>query len=228
MRSYHLKFLGLALCFLLSIISKDVYAAQCSTHNPVISLRHLVNPTEYIRDISSQELNTAHYGDDLAIGNILGVSGGNLGSKFNAKFEIIPSVGNLFCLQLVEINASFIATPKVYIASNFPRGSCEYSNVLRHELKHVSILKNTQMEYVVNYKEYIAKISNDMAILPPMKLSQTKAAKDYMVEQINSKIADYINLIIEDLIIRQKEIDTRQEYRLQQAKCKKWEEKLNK
>ncbi len=228
MSSYHFKFLGFALYFLLSIISKDIYASQCSAHDPTIYLRHLVNPTKYIRNISSKELNAAHYGSGSAIGTILGVSGGDLESNFNAKFEIIPSTGTLFCLQLVNVEANFSATPKVYIASNFPRGSCEYSNVLRHELKHVSILKNTHMEYVVNYKEYIASLFNEMPILPPMKLSQAMVAKDSIVEQLNIKLADYINLIIKDLIIRQKNIDTRQEYRLQQGKCKNWEEKLNK
>ena len=218
------------LCFILyHSNSSQVFASQssqCKKHRPATSVRYVIKPIEYIRSIPSKDLTAYHYGGHISTNKVLGLAGGEVGTNFTAKFKIKALTNGLYCINVKEINANFYANPQIHIASNFKRGSCEYNNVLKHEHEHVTILKRVHKEYLPLYREYVQEISRDIPVLKPMTLSETYAQKEYFIRYINDKLGVYVKHITDDVAERQKEIDTPENYREEQEKCKRWEEKL--
>ena len=214
----------LALC--LTLQAKYSYASICPSHTPQTSLHYNIRTVEYVRDISSKELKSQHFLGDNA-GSILGLAGGEVGLKFEMKFEATHVQDKFYCLRVKQIDAQFYAKPKIYIASNFSRGSCEYNKTLRHEGEHVTILRRAHKEYTPKYRNHLRKISKDIPVLEPVKLIDVNTQKDALLRYIDTNLSEYLNQITQDVALRQKKIDTTEEYERVYSKCKRWEKKLD-
>jgi acyl-CoA thioesterase FadM len=121
----------------------------------------------------------------------------------------------------VKVNFSFTRMD-VYISSQYPEGSCPYNVVVGHENQHVAI--NTRL--LKKYKALIERALKADRGIP------TKARPLNVLSMENGRkiIAARINHIVDPLMVRFKnevtkengKIDTAQNYRRTQARCKNW------
>lgn len=168
-----------------------------------------------------------HNGPLGAHGNqVLGLAGGEVGTKFTAAFETKNYRDGLICLNVKEIKATFFAHPKVHIASNFKRGTCEYVNVLKHEEKHVRVLKKTHKEFMPKYKKHLRVTAKKLPILEPMSLKDANSKKQIFVTHIQKDLSAYMQKIMQEVEIRQKEVDSAEEYERVLNQCRKWDQRL--
>ena len=206
---------------------QGAYALECEKHKPKTYLLPEIKPVEYIRNISSDELSSMHLGGSTShTSRVLGLAGGPLGTKFSVDFEAVEVAKKLYCLRAKKIKAYFFAKPKIYIASNFKRGSCEYNKVLKHETEHVTILKRAHKEYTPKYRHHLRKLSYNIPTLSPTKLIDVNKQKDLLVAELNKEMSAYLSVITKDISKRQAVIDTPEEYARVYSKCKRWEKKL--
>ncbi len=207
--------------------STGVYAQTlCDAHNPTSSLQYDIGVTEYVRDISSKELTQMQGPHGFQNHEILGLAGGESGLRFEVTFLAQQYAEKKYCLRVKSIEAKFYAKPRIYIASNFKRGSCEYNKVLKHEAEHVKILKRAHREYVPKYRSHLYKISKTIPVLEPIDLIDVNSQKEELIRYIDSELASYMSVITQEVAKRQKEIDTPQEYKQVYSRCKRWEKKL--
>lgn len=184
-----------------------------------------MKPTEYIRNISARDLTDSHRGDNEA-SIILGHAGGSVRTSFTMEYEFIPLRARLYCFRVKKIRARFVAEPVIHIASNFKRGSCEYSRVLRHENEHVKILRKVHKGHVAGYKADLREVARKIPNFPPMKITAIEQYKTEAAEYIDEAMSEYMEYITMDVLARQKAFDTPEEYQRMNKQCKRWGKKL--
>ena len=206
------------------IMSDTAYAGECDSRAPQTRVNYSIDRVEYIRNIDSKTLTQIHEGN---VSRVTGMAGGAVGTRIKIEFEGKPVKNLLYCLHIKNINLNFYAEPKIYIASNFKRGSCEYNAILRHEEKHISTLKNTHKEYLSDYRSFIRREAKDTPNFPPMKLIEMDNAKAKMSLFIQERVEEYMQIVTEEVAARQHEIDSAEEYQKITDRCHRWEEKLD-
>lgn len=211
---------------ILIFISKSAFAQQCPPINPIINLSSSVATTQYERNIEAEKLNDMH-GSLPEDNSVLGLAGGEVGTKFDVLFDAEPVGDNLYCLNFKKITAVFYAQPKIYLASNFKRGTCEYTAILQHENKHVEVLKKAQREYMPEYRTFISGVIEKLPVLEPIRLQDANAKKQLYINQIGQELAGFMENAMIDVAQRQRAIDTQEEYESVWRRCDRWAKKLD-
>ncbi len=209
----------------ISFFSSTAVFARCPSQKPLAIIQYSVSPTEYIKKNNADHLTNMHTGGHGA-GQVLGLAGGDVGTSFKATFDLKQVKKDLYCLNVKKIKATFFAHPKVYIASNFKRGTCEYGNVLKHEEKHVKTLKKTHREYMPKFKQHLSSAARKLPVLEPMTLSEANENKDVYVKKISEDLSSYMQIIMMEVAQRQKEVDSKEEYQRVMKRCSKWDKRL--
>lgn len=222
------RYMGLVIAGLILLTSFEVKAAEiCPSVRPSVSVKSVIKPTKYVRTKSAQGLTDLHSGGRPAGGgSVLGLGGGEIGIKAQNQYKTVQQGGRT-CVVLVSVQAVFYSKPKIHIASNFKRGSCEYSAVLAHERKHVKTLRDFHRRHVAGLKKVLRKISREAAVKGRYPVSQANNIQKEISNEMSRKIQNYTNVLLAKLSSKQRAIDTPEEYRRVAKKCKKWDEKLN-
>lgn len=219
------KTLVLLSSFIAFFSAHNAYAnRECPPHRPSTSLDYKVEKTQYLRNLSTDQLSLMH----IASGpnTVLGLAGGQVGTEFEATFEVEDIGNNMYCLNLKKIDAVLFAKPQVHIAKNIRRGTCEYNAVLKHEDKHVETLKRAHKEYLPHYRKHLRMTSIKVPILPPMKLAEANLKKMVLIQHIKQDLSEYLNEIMKDVAERQAKVDSAREYQKVWDRCRKWEKRI--
>ncbi len=201
------------------------FAKECKPHRPSTRLDYNVEKTEYLRMLDANQLTMLH--SATRSNKVLGLAGGEVGMRFEATFEAKEVTNKLYCLNVKKINATLYAKPQVHIAKNFRRGTCEYNAVLKHENKHVDVLKRAHKEYLPQFRKHLRVTSKKIPVLPPMSLAQANQRKHQLIAEIRADLQAYLNEITEEVDKRQKKVDTEEEYQRVHDRCRRWEKRLN-
>lgn len=192
----------------------------CSSATPALYFQTATSPIQYVRNQSSDIL-TQIYGKNNQ-GSVGGLGGGEIGFRTESRFEIFQRA-NEACVLLKSVSITFYTKPKIHIASNFKRGSCEYEAVIAHERQHVDILQTYAKARAPEAKSHIAGILRRMnPVIGPIHSHQIDKAQTAMQNGLQSHIEVYNEKILPELMERQKAIDTPQEYARVSRQCSNW------
>lgn len=198
---------------------------QCPSADPDVNFSTATSGTQYVRTRSSQDLTRMHgnpYGNTM----VGGLGGGELGFQTQARYEILTQ-GGAACLRLKRVDVLFYARPKIHIASNFSRASCEYGAVMGHEKKHVAELLKFHREYAPRARRELDRILKSIPVsMGPMPRATADKAQDVMQSRIAAGLAAYNKKLTPLLEQRQGKIDTPDEYARVSAQCDDWNDRL--
>ena len=198
---------------------------NCRSKTVNVSLKTSTAPTEYIRTKSSNDLTKMH-GTAGVNSYVGGLGGGLIGFKTESKFEIL-TLGNRACVTMRDLEVTFFAKPSIHIANNFRRGTCEYNAVLTHEKKHVRTLLKFVRQTSSEVRELVKKKVRSMdTAYGPIKTSDVTKAQNIIQDEITKEIETLNQGLMPILAKKQEKIDSPQEYRAVEAKCKNWDERL--
>lgn len=198
----------------------------CQFEEPKYIVKLATTRTRYIRGKSARDLTEMHTG--RSGNNIGGLGGGEIGYKVESQFEVMEHRGQ-YCVGVKNMKVTFYGKPQVHIASNFKKGSCEYSAVLGHEQKHIRTMRKFLREYAPRFKKEVAKISKtSRKQIGPIRKSQIKDAQEELQDQMIRRLSSYLNKVIPVLSKRQKAVDSPEEYARVFRKCKNWDKKFAK
>ena len=131
----------------------------------------------------------------------------------------LPLGDGRYCVWVTGVTAQ-MGDPRedVYIAANYPEGSCEYDAVMRHENRHVAINLEGLREWVPSVR---AALSEAAARRFPVIADSLGGGR-----QVGALLFDAVRplfaLMNEDLRRRNAAIDTPESYRATQAECSNW------
>ncbi len=200
---------------------------ECNADEPKIRVQHTTNRPKYIRSLGYEELTKMH-GGKKDVGKVTtGLASGETGFTMQAKFTAASIGRKRYCLSLEELRVKLVAKPKIYVAKNFPRGSCEYNAILKHEKQHVKITKKTLKDHTSKYRRYIEKNMDQVAKSAIVTIGDITEQKEKLNDEVTHFLQIYMDTVYEDMARRQAEIDTPEEYARIHDKCRKWKEKMN-
>ncbi len=212
--------------FLLALFVSDAAMAACQSEATSVSVRSVIEPVKYVRNVSSKNLTDIHGNPDKQEQRVLGLGGGQIGIDAKLQFSVVTRKGKA-CLSLQEIKAVFYAYPEVHIASNFRRGGCEYSAVLGHERKHIRTLKKFHREYYPELRKELKKLAKQIKVIGPVAPEDVEKQQKRLGDRVSRAVSSFTDGITPILEERQNKIDTKEEYKRVSDQCKKWERDLD-
>lgn len=120
---------------------------------PSVTLKRLDEPLSLDTSYGYKSITALASTLNRAEKRVLGLTRGTARVQFETRTAlVIDRTGRWECAS-PQIAVSYGFSPmKVYVASEFPKGSCAYNEVYQHELRHVK-----------TYQEHLARIEKDLA-----------------------------------------------------------------
>jgi len=222
----------IALLTLFAILSyKPSFADQvikCSMPEaPVINVMPSKSSVKYDFTKSKAQLNqvdvdtVSPYGPNHKT-HISGLMSGSIQLKSQIAFmnETYDHLG-LGCFHISKIDIKIHVEPTIFVAKEYPKGSCMHNAILTHEYKHVK-----EDRLVINkYAHVIGKglgdiINANKTVYGPFETSKVKEVQSNIQESITAIIKKYNLQMNEERRKRQQAIDTIEEYSAVGAKCR--------
>jgi len=127
---------------------------------------------------------------------------------------------NRYCAVLKSANL-FIGYRNidVYITSKYRQNSCEYESILNHENVHVQIFRDTLYLHSQGIERTISKKA---AMLGPVYLRSPDAAANKLQSLLDAQIRPLFKRMSGDISRKNARIDTKANYRREQAMCSNW------
>jgi hypothetical protein len=194
----------------------------CPSTTPALYFKSATSPVQYIQNQSSEILTQIHGAKAPGEGAVGGLGGGEIGFKTELAYEIFTRAQEA-CVVLKAVTVILYTKPKIQIASNFKRGSCEYEAILEHEREHVAILQAFAKEKAPEARSYFFNVLRRIKpVIGPIRPAQSEKAQVALQNAFQSHVEAYNERILPALMQRQIAIDTPEEYARVSRKCKNW------
>jgi TPR repeat protein len=133
----------------------------------------------------------------------------------------LPS-GDKFCFWITGFDVSLrYRSVDVFVAKEYPVGSCPYKAILAHEREHVSVSRKNLEEFAPRVRRTLKSMRIPTGQAPAMVVSAKQARKE--VKAISDELLQPIYKdMMKSLVAAQKVVDTPQAYARVQRKCKNW------
>ncbi len=130
--------------------------------------------------------------------------------NFKAKLVEMPTTSGLPCIMVEDIFASLgYQDIKVYIATEFPQGTCGFDAIVEHEVKHLIVNKEVLEEYVEKIR---TELEYQMPILGVAQQESIAYSEQVLRREINAIVSKFLNEMSQENARRQMEIDSEEEY----------------
>lgn len=182
------------------------------------------NPIRYDNSKSESELklmkiDTINPYDTSVETEVGGLMSGGLQLKSNVELAW-ETDRRLACFWYKKIEVILHIDPTVMVAREHRPGSCRFSAVMWHEMKHIEADRDVAKDWRPRLQHYLQNQIDRVGVLGPYPLAQQVAAR--------AKLTDYVRTALEaagepmnrDRMARQQAIDTKEEYDRVNALCR--------
>jgi hypothetical protein len=134
---------------------------------------------------------------------------------------LVNSTQNSSCAYIEKVRLNVVLAPVVWVANNFPEGSCMYNAVRDHELKHVHADQTVLTQHIGRIRAALTDVTEGRAFFGPGTPDAVKASVATFFDQLKSTLARETQSFAEDDMKAQRAIDTMQEYQRISHLCPK-------
>jgi hypothetical protein len=196
-------------------------AQNCPRHKTQMILQPELTKTRLFTG-SARRMTEWRSGHTQNIGVVLGLGGGEIGTKFQSAFNYSVKDDGRVCVQLDKVKAIFFAHPRIYVASDYKKGSCEYEAILEHEKRHIKALVDFYEPHVDRFQVHMGRIAKRIPMFGPVPREQVPSIKQQLMDYVMGEYYAYQNSELMTLQRAQRKIDSPSEYRGVAAKCENW------
>lgn len=176
---------------------------------PAITLQRLEAPVALNLDYSYATL--TNLGNEQAGRGqkVLGLTRGNAVARFETRIQSVLSADGRYECASPQITVRYGFKPMtVYVAREFPPGTCAHKEIYEHEQRHVKA--NVDHAAAIE-KELAATLEKRFATGKPWRGPAGQTA-ERLQDELESRWLPYIKRELERVRIAQKQIDTPEEY----------------
>jgi hypothetical protein len=220
---------GLLLILITFLPVETAYAVECHAKMaPQVNVKPRTKNVRYDFTKSKAELNSfdvdtiSPYGPNHRT-IVSGLMSGSIQTKsqvefMHEKYEHLDRG----CVYLKAANVTISIDPTIYVANEYPKGSCYHNAVLNHERKHVR-----EDQLIVNkYVGRIGRALKDMidsqnAAFGPYRIDQMDQVQINIQNSINKVVKRFNDDMNQERRRRQQAIDNIEEYESIGARCPK-------
>ena len=220
---------GAILGVLLLMASSGWVSAQASSRCARISD---LPPLEVHMTVSEPRMDYRHDVDLLGLprignslesrpagGKILGLTLHGEGFVYKYREKWIRQGDGPYCHYLISVDGELtLSQMTVYVASNYPVGSCEYNEVLEHENTHVRITRGMIDRYTPRLERALRMAARE--INPVVTTEQS--GQEEIARRLNAEIRPVLQQFRAETAQANAVIDTPDNYRKTTARCKNW------
>jgi hypothetical protein len=190
--------------------AKPVHADACANlPPPSVTVKRLEEPITLDTSYNYKSITVLGSSEHRPAKRVLGLTRGHATVKFNVQVSSIADHSGRWECSSPKIAVSFGYSPiTVYVASEFPAGSCAYNEIHQHEMRHVNA-------YQAHLQSIEAEISETLerrfATHAPWRgpVGQTRSMLE---KEMHDRWLPYIKREIERVEASQALIDTPEEY----------------
>jgi hypothetical protein len=219
------------LVFLL-VIPAFAHAAGCEPGplTPQIDVRTIQARPDFAFDQSTGDL-----GGKAQAGNSYkptGVGGPrwHTAGLTQSNIKIVPDITSRFfalsdnseaCLYVDKISLQVMLAPTVWVANEFPLGTCMYQAVHDHEMRHVNADRIVTNQHLARIRAALTEVAMGRGFFGPLPPDQLKAATTAFMDQLEAVLQRETQAFYDDEMKAQQAIDTMQEYQRLSHLCPK-------
>lgn len=205
-----------------------IAASWCApARAPNINIRPQTDQISYDFSLSEKQLNgfrvdTVNPYAGNVITDVGGLMKGGIETQQKMTFGTMTNrdTGQV-CYWFDSVNVDIRITPTVYVARDFPKGSCMHNAILNHEHKHVIVDREMVNKYGAIMGQEISRELMQRRIYGPVSLAQ----ENQMAAQMKGRMAQIMNTVNAQMSAerkaRQQKIDSLAEYESINHMCKK-------
>lgn len=151
----------------------------------------------------------------------LGLMKPDLVIETRPKAQGLP-MGNRFCFWITGFDVSLrYRRVDVFIAKEYPVGSCQYKAILEHEEEHVRVSRQNLEDFAPRIRRALTSLLIPTGQQPAKVISADAARKN--VKSISDELLQPVyKEMMAALVQAQKEVDSPKEYARVQSKCDNW------
>lgn len=153
-------------------------------------------------------------------GGAVGLTTSQSEFRFSTRVQYYQRSDGRYCVYLRSVDAHLNQRNTViYVARDFPRGSCNFDVVYEHEKQHMRIHYRTLQEYAPRVKRALQSLVQG---LNPMVVRTVAEARSHHAWVINDGVKHLLEDMEEEKRRRNAALDTPENYARESAKCPTW------
>ena len=145
-----------------------------------------------------------------------GLTRGSYTHRMSAKGQY-GRADNGYCVYLTEIDFTFeFKDLFIFVAKEYPRGSCRYNTTLAHEMQHVNLYKASFTRHAPALKATLEAAARS---LPPLWVPSQQDGIRKAMERLEAILKPQVTAFWEEATRNNAAIDTEQSYRILDQQC---------
>jgi hypothetical protein len=225
-----MKYIFLALLFL-TLTPLSAFAAQkpwcVTTTPPSINIHTSTDQISYDftkseKDLDKFSVTTVNPYGDSVITDVGGLMHGGIQTQQKMTYGTITNPRTReICYWHNEMDIYIHIKPTIYIANNFPRGSCMHNAILAHEHKHVIVDREIVNKYATLIGNAVKDDITRYRIYGPVPLSQKSVVEEQLKQRMQIILKSYTDRMSTERKARQQQVDNLSEYERVNHLCPK-------
>ncbi|MBB4264730.1 hypothetical protein [Roseospira visakhapatnamensis] len=140
--------------------------------------------------------------------------------RFSTQIQYYKRSDGRFCVYLRSVDAHLnLRDTVIYVAREYPRGSCNFDVIYEHEKQHMRIHYRVLKAYAPRVKRTLQALIQH---LNPRVVRTLDEARNEHAEVINNGVADLIESMESDRMRFNAALDTPENYARERDKCPSW------
>lgn len=174
--------------------------------------------------LSTSEIEALDHRKNASSVRVPGLTSTEYSLKKNLSVSFSQSPGDeRVCVWLDSLNIDFSYSKlDVYVAREYPAGTCPYAELLSHEGQHVAAYRQIHEEYIDKLKEAFQEASELPTQAKPIWAENKNQGEALVKRLADETAAPVMARLKEELAQRQAALDTPENYRQLQARCANW------
>jgi len=153
-------------------------------------------------------------------GRAVGLTTSRTEFRVETQTETYRRTDGRYCVYLRSVTAHLDQRDTViYVAREFPRGSCNFNVIYAHEQQHMRIHYRVLQEYAPKVKRALSVVVERINLLVVRSLGEARSAH---VDGINDGVTFLLDAMEKERAARNAALDTAENYANEQAKCPTW------
>ena len=177
-----------------------------------------IDNSRSVRELTQISVNA--YGPDAGLTHTPGMTRGvfKLDANFIIRADGPPAGPICYSLHKIKVDVQYRAT--VYIASEHSPKSCQYRELLAHEMKHVAIDRELIRDSKSAVNDHVLRTTERIGSLASLPLDTETSVRQAYNGILAQALTESLDRIQQERARRQKVIDTTEEFQRMAAACR--------
>ncbi|MCB1537988.1 MAG: hypothetical protein H6865_05380 [Rhodospirillales bacterium] len=195
-------------------------SAQVDVHWRSEPIKYDISQSE--AELAAHHIDTKNpYGVHVAT-DVGGLMSGKISFQSSTEISSVRfPAQSLTCLWINRVSVDIVMDPTIQIASEHPKGTCEYVAILEHESKHVAIDRGVIEAYLDTIRAAAAQAVQKVGMVGPKPSETGEDFKTKMSKYVEGQIKAAMDQMYAARVARQQALDSKAEYDRIAAQCPK-------